>query len=120
MKKTVGAGIAGFGAGALNGLFGAGGGMVLVPALSLLTDLQEDQMFATSVSVLMPICVISLLFTRGWETFSFFSALPYLLGSLLGGVIAGIWGKKIPSLWLHRVLGILIVWGGIRYLCTDF
>lgn len=120
MKRTLGAGIAGFGAGALNGLFGAGGGMVLVPTLSMLTDLQEDRMFATSVSALIPICVVSLLFTKGWETFSLVSALPYLLGSFLGGVLAGIWGKKIPSLWLHRVLGVLIVWGGIRYLCRAF
>lgn len=116
MKRYVGSGIAGFSAGALNGLFGAGGGMVLVPLMSILTDLEESQMFATSVSVLLPICVVSLLFTDGWEAFSFFAALPYLIGSAAGGILAGIFGKKIPSLWLHRVLGILIVWGGIRYL----
>lgn len=116
MKRYLGAGIAGFGAGTLNGLFGAGGGMVLVPLLGKLTDLEEDQMFGTSVSVLLPICVISLLFTTGWDTFSFIHALPYLLGSVAGGFLAGVLGKKIPSLWLHRGLGILIVWGGIRYL----
>jgi len=116
MKRSVGAGIAAFGAGALNGLFGAGGGMVLVPLMSLLTDLDEDKMFGTSVIILLPICVISLLFTNGWETFSFQQALPYLLGSAAGGVLAGIFGKKIPTLWLHRALGILIVWGGIRYI----
>ena len=120
MQTSTGLLISGAAAGAINGLLGAGGGMVLVPTLSLLTDLKEDQMFATSVSVLLPICVVSLLFTKGWETFSFTAALPYLLGSLLGGIIAGIWGKKIPSLWLHRVLGILIVWGGIRYIWQVF
>ena len=116
MKRTVGAGISGFGAGALNGLFGAGGGMVLVPLLSVLTDLDESQMFDTSVSVLLPICIVSLLFTNGWESFSFLQALPYLIGSAVGGILAGTWGKKIPTLWLHRVLGILVLWGGIRYL----
>ena len=117
MKRSVGAGIAGFSAGALNGLFGAGGGMVLVPLLSLLTDLEEEKMFGTSVIILLPICIISLLFSNGWDTFSFLQALPYLLGSAAGGVLAGNFGKKIPTLWLHRVLGILIVWGGIRYIC---
>jgi len=43
-------------------------------------------------------------------------ALPYLIGSLIGGVGAGLWGKRIPVLWLHRILGVLILWGGIRYL----
>ena len=117
MKRSVGAGIAGFSAGALNGLFGAGGGMVLVPLLSLLTDLEEEKMFGTSVIILLPICIISLLFTNGWDAFSFLQALPYLLGSAAGGVLAGNFAKKIPTLWLHRVLGILIVWGGIRYIC---
>ena len=117
MKRWLGYAVAGLGAGALNGLFGAGGGMVLVPLLSLLTDLDEDQMFSTSVIILLPICIISLLFTRGWESFSFMQALPYLLGSAAGGILAALWGRKIPSLWLHRVLGILIIWGGVRYLC---
>lgn len=116
MKRSVGAGIAGFGAGALNGLFGAGGGMVLVPLMGTLTDLEEQQLFPCSVAILFPICIVSLLFADGWSGFSFSQALPYLAGSLLGGIAAGLWGKRIPVLWLHRVLGILILWGGIRYL----
>lgn len=116
MKKMIGAGISGFGAGALNGLFGAGGGMVLIPLLSILTDLDDRQLFGTSVSVLLPICIVSLFFSSGWEAFSLLQALPYLLGSGIGGVLSGIFGKKIPSLWLHRVLGVLILWGGVRYI----
>ena len=41
----------------------------------------------------------------------------YLAGSAAGGFLAGIFGKKIPVLWLHRILGIFILWGGIRNLC---
>ena len=44
-------------------------------------------------------------------------ALPYLFGSAVGGWAAGMWGRKIPVKWLHRGLGILILWGGYRYLC---
>ena len=117
MKFRFGAMAAGAGAGALNGLSGAGGGMVLAPLLGLCTDLKEEQIFPCSVVILFPICIVSLLFADGWAAFSFVQALPYLLGSLLGGICAGLWGKKIPVLWLHRVLGILILWGGIRYLC---
>ena len=117
MKSTIGALIAGFGAGSLNGLFGAGGGMVLVPLMEKLTNLRENTLFPCSVTILLSICITSLLFCSGWDTFSWTDALPYLAGSFLGGVGAGLWGKKIPSLWLHRVLGVLILWGGIRYLC---
>lgn len=116
MNQLIGAGFAGFCAGSLNGLFGAGGGMVLVPLLSLLANIDEDRIFATSVSILLPICITSLLFSKDWNTFSLILALPFLLGSVIGGIFAGIWGRKIPTLWLHRVLGFLILWGGIRYI----
>lgn len=105
---------AGLCAGAVNGLFGAGGGMVLIPLLSILTDLEEDILFPSSICIILPICLVSI-FAAGtvpdWR-----SALPYLIGSAMGGFAAGFWGRKIPTKWLHRTLGILILWGGIRYL----
>ena len=42
MKQKAKMGLAGLGAGAVNGMFGAGGGMVLVPLLTSLTDLEEQ------------------------------------------------------------------------------
>lgn len=109
--------LAGIGAGAVNGLFGAGGGMLLVPALVLLSDIKEESIFPCSVSIILPICVITLILNWQSTAFDFKAALPYLLGSLVGGLAAGYWGSKIPVKWLHRILGILILWGGIRYLC---
>ena len=117
MKKYFGAALAGLGAGAVNGLFGAGGGMVLVPLLSLLTDLDDREIFPTSISVILPICLISLGVTALSGGIPWRQALPYLAGSALGGFAAGLWGQKIPAQWLHRGLGILILWGGFRYLC---
>ena len=108
---------AGFGAGAVTGFFGAGGGMVLVPLLSLLTDLNEDAIFPASLSVILPVCLVSLAVTTVTATIPWMQALPYLAGSTLGGIAAGLWGQKIPAKWLHRMLGLLILWGGVRYLC---
>ena len=104
---------AGLAAGAVNGLFGAGGGMVLIPLLGLLTPMEEDEIFASSLSIILPICIVSLVSS---QTIAWGDALPWLPGSSLGGVLAGIWGKKIPVKWLHRGLGIFIIWGGLRYL----
>ena len=109
--------LAGLCAGAVNGLFGAGGGMVLVPLLTLLTSMEDDAIFPSSVSVILPICLVSLAVTAVTDGLAAAQALPYLAGSGAGGLLAGIWGKKIPVKWLHRCLGILILWGGIRYLC---
>lgn len=116
-RKHFGSGIAGLCAGAVNGLFGAGGGMVLVPLLTGLTKLEEDEIFPASVSIILPICLVSLSFSLSNANADWVQALPYLAGSAFGGIAAGIWGKKIPTLWLHRLLGGLILWGGVRYLC---
>lgn len=116
-RKYLGRVLAGFGAGTVNGLFGAGGGMVLVPLLSLMTDLEEDEIFASSLAIILPICVVSITVTALTGSLAWRETLPWLIGSAAGGVLAGIFGKKIPVKWLHRGLGILIVWGGLRYLC---
>ena len=109
--------LAGFCAGAVTGLFGAGGGMVLVPLLALLTDLEENEVFPASLSVILPICLVSLGVTAVSGTIPWMQALPYLAGSTLGGIVAGLLGHRIPAKWLHRLLGLLILWGGVRYLC---
>ena len=108
--------LAGAAAGIINGLFGAGGGMILVPLLALLADLSDEELFPTSISIMFPICLVSLGIS-GWANgLPWATALPYLLGSTIGGIAAGLWGKRIPTVWLHRILGLLILWGGIRYI----
>lgn len=119
MKKhsLLGMILAGLGAGAVNGLFGAGGGMVLVPLLSMLTGLDDRDIFSASIAVILPICLVSLAATALSVRIPWQDSLPYLVGSTIGGFAAARWGKKIPVIWMHRGLGFLIIWGGIRYLC---
>lgn len=119
MKKNqfIGMLAAGFGAGMVNGLFGAGGGMVLVPLLTLLTTTEDSEIFTSSIAIILPICVVSIASAAISGTVPWHTSLPYLAGSAAGGLAAGLWGQKIPAKWLHRALGILILWGGIRYLC---
>ncbi len=109
--------VAGSCAGAVNGLLGAGGGMVLVPLLTAISKIKDNQVFPSSVSIILPISIVSLLGSQGLSGLNFQTVLPYLAGSTAGGLLCGILGKKIPTKWLHRSLGIIILWGGIRYLC---
>ena len=109
--------IAGILAGIVNGFFGAGGGMILVPLLSILATMEETSIFPSSISIILPICLISLMVTAKSAGIAWINAIPYLLGSGIGGIFAGIYGKKVPVTWMHRCLGGLILWGGIQYLC---
>lgn len=116
-RKYLGAALAGLGAGTVNGLLGAGGGMVLVPLLSLLTELDEDEVFSSSLAIILPICIVSLTVTALTADVAWSKSLPWLISSTAGGILAGFLSRKIPAVWLHRGLGILILWGGFRYLC---
>ena len=104
--------LAGTAAGAVNGLFGAGGGMVLVPLLKR-SELTQEEVFASSIVIIFPMCIISLLprTPLPWA-----QAMPFLISGTIGGILAATLGKRIPVKWLHRVLGVLILYGGIRYL----
>jgi len=101
----------------VNGLFGAGGGMVLVPLLTLLGAVEDQAVFPASVCIILPICLVSLMVNAMTESIPWAQALPWLLGSAAGGILAGLFGRRIPVTWLHRGLGILILWGGLQYLC---
>lgn len=118
MKLTSKQGLiaAGLCAGIVNGLFGAGGGMILVPMLTAFTDLDEDEIFPASISIILPLCIVSLALTFFHNGIPWAASWPYLIGSVAGGILSGLLGGKIPTLWLHRVLGVLILIGGVRYL----
>lgn len=104
-------------AGFINGLFGTGGGMILIPLLSLLGNMKQQDIFPTSISIIFPICLIALFTTAIGNPLPWAEALPYLIGGTIGGILAALTGKKIPVKWLHRFFGIMILIGGIRYLC---
>lgn len=107
--------LAGLAAGAVNGLFGAGGGMILVPMLSRCENFSEREVFTSSIVIILPICVVSLLTSA--NTVPWVAALPFLIGGSIGGCLAVFLSKRIPTTLLHRLLGLLILYGGIRYLC---
>lgn len=114
--KKYGAWLTGLAGGLVNGLFGAGGGMVVLPLLAKTTDLEEKELFANCVAIILPLSVVSLAvyYLRG-GSFAV-QSVPYLIGGSIGGIIAGLLLKKLKAVWLHRTLGLFILWGGVRLL----
>ena len=111
-----GAALSGLLAGVVNGIFGGAGGMVLIPALQVWTDGEDDALFSISGSVMVPVCLLSLGFAAAGAPLPWGDAMPYLLGSAAGGVLVGRFGRRIPAKWLHRGFRLLLLWGGVRYL----
>ena len=102
-------------AGLVNGFFGGGGGMILVPML-VQSGMERKRAFATSVAVILPLCVLSagVYWLRGGLDLA--AAWPYLAGGLLGGWVGGHTFHRVPSVWLRRGFALLLLYGGVRTL----
>lgn len=114
LRGELGAALAGAAAGVANGLFGAGGGMLLLPLLGRLTDLSPRERFANSVCIILPLSLVSLGVWRLRGGVFAPETVPYLIGGAVGGTAAGLLLQKLPTKLLHRVMGALILWGGLR------
>ena len=106
--------VAGGLAGIANGFFGGGGGSVFVPLLTRYCKLEQRKAVATSVAVILPLCALSvaIYFFRGG--LDVLEALPYLIGGTLGGWVGGKWFKGMKILWLKRVFGLMLIYGGVK------
>lgn len=115
-KEKQNALVAGAAAGLVNGFFGGGGGMVLVPLLTGKCGLEQRKAFATSVAVILPLCALSsvIYFLRG--SLDFGAALPYLIGGLIGGFLGGKLFQRLNMDWLRRLFALLILYGGVKSL----
>ena len=76
-------GLAGF----VNGFFGAGGGMIVVPLLILLVKLEDKNAFSSAISIILPLTIVSLVIYAKNGVLDVNAALPYLLGGAGGGIL---------------------------------
>ena len=116
-KEWLKFGLTGATAGMINGLFGAGGGMVLVPLLIKWCKLDDKKAFSSAISIILPLSLVSIFVYYTQDVFPIFDALPYLIGGLIGGLLGGIIFKRTSVVFLHKFFGASILFGGIRLLC---
>ena len=105
---------AGLAAGIVNGFFGAGGGMLLVPLLTLLAGLRDKRVFPTALAVMLPLSLVSVSVYALGGSLPWREALPYLISGSLGGALGGLMFRRVRAELLHTVLGLVILFGGVR------
>jgi uncharacterized membrane protein YfcA len=108
--------VAGAAAGLANGFFGGGGGMILVPLLTRWCALKQRQAFATSVAVILPLCLLSSVIYFFRSDLDLGAALPYLLGGLAGGFLGGRLFRNVNMIWLRRGFALLLLYAGAKAL----
>lgn len=100
--------------GFLNGLLGAGGGMVVVPVLE--KKLTTKEAHATSVAIILPLCAVSavLYLIDGRVTFA--DAAPFLLWGAVGSAIGTFLLFRLKGKVLRKLFALLILWAAVRLL----
>ena len=88
--------------------------MLLIPLLTKLCRVEDKKAFATSVAIVLPICVTSIAVYALQGSVSLEGAWSYLAGGALGGIGGGLLFKKVSAGFLHKALGLFILWGGLR------
>ena len=111
VKKLLGGVIIGI----VNGLFGAGGGILAVPILGK-SGMDDKTSHASSVAVILPISVFTLLLYLLNGRVEIGEGLVYIPWGILGAVAGTTLLSKISSVWLRRLFGLLIIFAGVRFL----
>lgn len=116
LPLLVGGGLA---VGLLNGLLGAGGGIVAVFVLGkVLRDTEADgkDIFANTVAIIVPLCTFSLVNYAARGAIPLRETSPLLLPAVLGGLLGGFLLDKLKVDAVRTLFGILILISGILML----
>lgn len=103
-------------AGIINGVFGAGGGMLLVPLLQRFGLAKDRELFASALCVMLPVSAVSFAVHLLKQSVDWKTALPCCIGGLVGGLLGSLLLPKLPLKWLHLGFGLLILYGAVRQL----
>ncbi|WKZ83073.1 MAG: sulfite exporter TauE/SafE family protein [Acidimicrobiia bacterium] len=114
MSTTLRAALLGIVAGVVSGLFGVGGGLVMVPGLVLFLSFDQHRAHGTSVAAIVASASAALIpFTIDsdveWATAGYL-----LIGALAGAFVGARIIGRIPAVWLARAFVTLALVSAIR------
>ena len=108
--------LAGAGVGLINGFFGGGGGMVVLPVLTMLFKYEQKNAHATAIAVILPISVVSAIayLLGGVEKIFTLDTLFVSVGVMAGGLLGALLLKKINNAWLSKIFAVVMLVAGVK------
>lgn len=110
IKKT----LVGLIAGLISGLFAAGGGMIVVPALIHIFKLEDAKARATSVFAILPMVVASGIFYYKSNYIDWNIGIKCAIGGIIGGAIGAKLLKKISTRTLRILFVIFLIYTSVK------
>ncbi|MBQ4119398.1 MAG: sulfite exporter TauE/SafE family protein [Clostridia bacterium] len=115
IKENVRIAVIGTAIGLVNGILGAGGGMLAVPLLKKIGFSQKES-HTNAIAIILPITIVSAAIYLFKDFVEIKDSLIYIPTGLLGAVLGTYILKKISPKWLKRIFSILMVYAGVRLL----
>ena len=104
----------GFITGLINGLFGSGGGTVLVPCLVFLMDIEDHKAHATAIAIILPLSILSSVIYYSYNAVDIVLTTKVAIGSVLGGIVGSMTLNKLSVKTLRKFFGALMIIAAIR------
>ncbi|MGB9378214.1 MAG: sulfite exporter TauE/SafE family protein [Mycobacteriales bacterium] len=105
LPKAIGSGIV---VGFLTGLFGVGGGFLIIPALTLLLGLPMAVAVGTSLVIVVINSAAGFVAHMGDATIDWRIAVAFTLAAVVGSIAAGRLGSRLPATTLRRWFAYLV------------
>jgi uncharacterized membrane protein YfcA len=105
--------------GVVSGVVGIGGGVLFIPALIWLFDMDQYKAQGTSLGALLaPVGIFAFLEYYRKGNADLRIALLLAAGFLVGGYFGAVGAQHVPELWLRRIFAIMLVIIGGRMFFT--
>ena len=105
-------------AGLISGLFAAGGGMIVVPALIHIFKLEDAKARATSVFAILPMVITSGIFYYRNDYIDWNLGIKCAVGGIIGGIIGAKLLKKMSTKILRILFIIFLGYTSIKMICA--
>ncbi len=103
-------------AGLVNGLFGGGGGMIVVPMLTNLLDKETKKAHATAILIILPLSILSGLFYAAFGSVDLKVTVPVGVGVIVGGAVGALLLSKLSSRIIVIIFSIVMAIAGLKML----
>ncbi|GFI61718.1 hypothetical protein IMSAG049_00881 [Clostridiales bacterium] len=99
-----------------NGLFGSGGGTVVVPCMEKYLDINAHKSHATAIAIILPLSILSAVIYIFKTDVPWAQAAAASAGGIVGGFIGAKLLNKVSGRWLHIIFGIAMLAAAVRML----